>query len=196
MVVTYSSINTNSFDGYGEMVMGSKGTMIVSQEKEILLYKEAGNAYTSRADDASRWRPWARSPSLETSPSLAGPSTASALGTPGHGRSLARLSRRARAFRLLHPPRQRLELPRRQGPSAPLPRRGRPGRRRHRADHQHRHARRTAGSSSTPGGSTTPRKKSPKVRRRSRGGCEYVAQWMTRFPADLPSAVFIQSREQ
>ena len=43
VIVTYSSINTNSFDGYGEMVMGSKGTMIVSQEKEILLYKEAGN---------------------------------------------------------------------------------------------------------------------------------------------------------
>ena len=42
--MTYSSINTNSFDGYGEMVMGSRGTMIVSQEKEILLYKEAGNA--------------------------------------------------------------------------------------------------------------------------------------------------------
>ena len=46
--MTYSSINTNSFDGYGEMVMGSKGTMIVSQEKEILLYKEAGNPITSR----------------------------------------------------------------------------------------------------------------------------------------------------
>ena len=48
IVVTYSSINTNSFDGYGEMVMGSEGTMIVSQEKEILLYKEAGNSSLSR----------------------------------------------------------------------------------------------------------------------------------------------------
>ena len=48
VVVTYSSINTNSFDGYGEMVMGSEGTMIVSQEKEILLFKEAGNPSLSR----------------------------------------------------------------------------------------------------------------------------------------------------
>ena len=49
VVVTYSSINTNSFDGYGEQVMGSKGTMIVSQEKEILLFKEAGNPAASKS---------------------------------------------------------------------------------------------------------------------------------------------------
>ena len=80
VIVTYSSINTNSFDGYGEMVMGSRGTMIVSQEKEILLYKEAGNAYTSRQTSVSV-ETVAKRPVLETSPSLAGPSTASALGT-------------------------------------------------------------------------------------------------------------------
>jgi predicted dehydrogenase len=80
VVVTYSSINTNSFDGYGEMVMGSKGTMIVSQEKEILLYKEAGNAYASRQTTVSV-ETVGKKPALETSPSLAGPSTASALGT-------------------------------------------------------------------------------------------------------------------
>src|SRR5208337_1228713 len=80
VVVTYSSINTNSFDGYGEMVMGSRGTMIVSQEKEILLYKEAGNAYASRRTSVSV-ETVAEKPVLETSPSLAGPSTASALGT-------------------------------------------------------------------------------------------------------------------
>ena len=80
VVVTYSSINTNSFDGYGEMVMGSKGTMIVSQEKEILLYKEAGNAYTSRQTSVSV-ETVGKKPVLETSPSLAGPSAASALGS-------------------------------------------------------------------------------------------------------------------
>jgi predicted dehydrogenase len=80
VVVTYSSINTNSFDGYGEMVMGSRGTMIVAQEKEILLYKEAGNAYTSRQTNVSV-ETVAKKPVLETSPSLTGPSTASALGT-------------------------------------------------------------------------------------------------------------------
>ena len=80
VVVTYSSINTNSFDGYGEMVMGSQGTMIVSQEKEILLYKEAGNAYTSRQTTVSV-ETAGKKPALETSPSLAGPSAASALGS-------------------------------------------------------------------------------------------------------------------
>src|SRR5262249_25240064 len=75
VIVTYSSINTNSFDGYGEMVMGSKGTMIVSQEKEILLFKEAGNAYTSRQTSVSVENA-GKKPVLETSPSLAGPSAA------------------------------------------------------------------------------------------------------------------------
>ncbi len=79
IVVTYSSINTNSFDGYGEMVMGSKGTMLVSQEKEILLYKEAGSPYTSRSTSVSIENQ-GKKPVLETSPSTAGPSKAASLG--------------------------------------------------------------------------------------------------------------------
>jgi predicted dehydrogenase len=80
VVVTYSSINTNSFDGYGEMVMGSKGTMIVSQEKEILLFKEAGNPLTSRTTSVAL-ETQGKKPVLETSPSLAGPTQAAALGS-------------------------------------------------------------------------------------------------------------------
>jgi predicted dehydrogenase len=80
VVVTYSSISTNSFDGYGEMVMGSRGTMIVSQEKEILLFKEAGNALLSRQTSVTIENA-GKKPVLETSPSLAGPSKASAMGT-------------------------------------------------------------------------------------------------------------------
>ncbi len=79
IIVTYSSINTNSFDGYGEMVMGSKGTMIVSQEKEILLYKEAGNALNSRTTSVTV-EGAGKKPVLETSPSTAGPTAAAALG--------------------------------------------------------------------------------------------------------------------
>ena len=79
IVVTYSSITTNSFDGYGEMVMGSKGTMIVNQEKEILLYKEAGAPVTSRTTSVSI-ETQGKKPSLETSPSTAGPSAAASLG--------------------------------------------------------------------------------------------------------------------
>jgi predicted dehydrogenase len=39
IVVTYSSINGNGFGGYGEVVMGTKGTLVLAREKEVLLYK-------------------------------------------------------------------------------------------------------------------------------------------------------------
>jgi predicted dehydrogenase len=42
VIVTYSSINTNAFDPYGECVMGTRGTMLVQAEQEVLLYPETG----------------------------------------------------------------------------------------------------------------------------------------------------------
>ena len=39
--VSYASINGNGFGGYGEMVFGTKGTLIIEREKESMLYKEA-----------------------------------------------------------------------------------------------------------------------------------------------------------
>jgi predicted dehydrogenase len=44
VVVTYSSINTNSFEPYGECVMGTRGTMVVEAEKDILMYAEKNPA--------------------------------------------------------------------------------------------------------------------------------------------------------
>ncbi|WP_339741833.1 Gfo/Idh/MocA family oxidoreductase [uncultured Rubinisphaera sp.] len=41
VIVTYSSINTNRMEPYGESVFGSRGTMYVNLEKEALLFKEA-----------------------------------------------------------------------------------------------------------------------------------------------------------
>jgi predicted dehydrogenase len=41
IVVTYSTINGNGFGGYGEVVMGTKGTIVLDQEKEIMLYKDS-----------------------------------------------------------------------------------------------------------------------------------------------------------
>jgi predicted dehydrogenase len=38
VVVTYSSINTNQFEPYGECVMGNKGTLVVDQEQAAYLY--------------------------------------------------------------------------------------------------------------------------------------------------------------
>ncbi len=40
VVASYSSIGTNAFDGYGEQVMGTKGTLIVDQERDAYLFKE------------------------------------------------------------------------------------------------------------------------------------------------------------
>jgi predicted dehydrogenase len=40
VVVTYSSFNTNSFEEYGECVMGSRGTMVIEKEANVYLFKE------------------------------------------------------------------------------------------------------------------------------------------------------------
>ncbi len=41
VVVTYSSINGNGFGGWGEVVMGSKGTLILDKETDVLLYRNS-----------------------------------------------------------------------------------------------------------------------------------------------------------
>ncbi len=80
VVVTYSSINTNSFENYGEMVYGSRGTMIVEGEKEILLFKEQGASATSRQTAIAVEKGAGGKPVIEASPSTAGPSAAASLG--------------------------------------------------------------------------------------------------------------------
>lgn len=40
-IVTYSSINTNRWEPYGETVFGSRGTLVMKTESDALLYKEA-----------------------------------------------------------------------------------------------------------------------------------------------------------
>ncbi|MFM9066424.1 MAG: Gfo/Idh/MocA family protein, partial [Planctomycetota bacterium] len=41
IVVTYSSINGNGYGGYGEVVMGTRGTLILEREQEVMLYKDS-----------------------------------------------------------------------------------------------------------------------------------------------------------
>lgn len=48
IVVTYSSINGNGYGGYGEAVLGTKGTMILEKEKDVLLYPSKGANYKTR----------------------------------------------------------------------------------------------------------------------------------------------------
>lgn len=54
IVVTYSSINGNGYGGYGEVVMGSKGTLVLEREKEVMIYRDADTATKVgvKADDA------------------------------------------------------------------------------------------------------------------------------------------------
>ncbi len=48
VVVTYSSINGNGFGGYGEVVMGTQGTLILEREQETMLY--AGSKVDTRVN--------------------------------------------------------------------------------------------------------------------------------------------------
>lgn len=41
-IVTYSSINTNRMEPYGEAIYGSRGTLITELEQKVMLYKEEG----------------------------------------------------------------------------------------------------------------------------------------------------------
>jgi predicted dehydrogenase len=44
VIVTYSSINTNRMEPYGETIYGSRGTLITEMEQKVMLYKEAGGS--------------------------------------------------------------------------------------------------------------------------------------------------------
>lgn len=44
VVVTYSSINGNGFGGWGEVVMGTKGTLILDKETDVMLYRNSDTA--------------------------------------------------------------------------------------------------------------------------------------------------------
>jgi predicted dehydrogenase len=84
VVVTYSSINTNDFEKYGEEVYGSRATMIVESERDLLLFKEV-DRNTFKGSGGSRstsvtLESKGGKPALETSPSTAVPTAATSLG--------------------------------------------------------------------------------------------------------------------
>jgi predicted dehydrogenase len=54
-IVTYSSINTNKFEPYGELVYGSRGTLFMKSEKEALFYKEEGAGSEGGGPDQRLW---------------------------------------------------------------------------------------------------------------------------------------------
>lgn len=54
-IVTYSSINTNKFEPYGEIVYGSRGTLFMKTEKEAMLWKEEGRGSAGGGPDQRLW---------------------------------------------------------------------------------------------------------------------------------------------
>lgn len=54
-IVTYSSINTNKFEPYGELVYGSRGTLFMKTEKEAMLWKEDGRGSDGGGPDQRLW---------------------------------------------------------------------------------------------------------------------------------------------
>ncbi|MEI6505968.1 MAG: Gfo/Idh/MocA family oxidoreductase [Planctomycetota bacterium] len=67
IVVTYSSINGNGFGGYGEVVLGTKGTLVLEQERDVMLYKDSSKdtrVTVAKAKDGS--------PTLDTTESGGG----------------------------------------------------------------------------------------------------------------------------
>lgn len=86
VIMTYSSITTNGFEKYGETVMGTLGTLVVEEEKEMMLYKEVdrntwkpGDPANARTTNVTIGANPAGKPTVEASPSLAGPTAASSL---------------------------------------------------------------------------------------------------------------------
>jgi hypothetical protein len=45
--VVYTSINGNGFGGYGEVVLGTRGTLVLEREQEVMLYSNSAPATTS-----------------------------------------------------------------------------------------------------------------------------------------------------
>ena len=75
IVVTYSSINGNGFGGYGEIVMGSKGTLVLEREQELMLYRDADTASRIQVKDTKG------GPVLDTQTSPGSPAAALAKAT-------------------------------------------------------------------------------------------------------------------
>lgn len=52
VVVTFTSFNTNEFEGYGEWVMGSQGTMFLEKEADVYMWREKDK--TKKGDTGGR----------------------------------------------------------------------------------------------------------------------------------------------
>ena len=90
--MTYSSLNTNRFEPYGETVLGSRGTLIMKTEKEALLFKEGSPTTGGGGPDQRLWVISAKDgggPILDayetTAPTAAAADTTNAMGEISRG---------------------------------------------------------------------------------------------------------------
>lgn len=72
IMVSYSSINGNGYGGYGEVVMGTKGTLVLEKEQEVLIYKDSDTSSRIKVNTDSG------GPTMGTQ-SSGGPTTAAAV---------------------------------------------------------------------------------------------------------------------
>jgi predicted dehydrogenase len=83
ITVTYSSISTNDFESYGECVMGSKATMVVEKEQNVMLWGISGRSTNVTVTTNQRGQP-----ALDSSASTDAPAerqaTDTGLNTLGH----------------------------------------------------------------------------------------------------------------
>jgi predicted dehydrogenase len=77
IVVTYSTIMGNGWGGYGETVMGSKGTLLLEREQEVLLFKESDTSTKVGVKEDKG------GPTMDTQASGKGPSLAKAAADSG-----------------------------------------------------------------------------------------------------------------
>lgn len=87
VIVTYSSINTNRFEPYGETIFGSRGTLITELEQNVMLFKEEGGN-TGAGGPGQRLRIVQASEGgggavMEASPSMAPATQAASSGSGG-----------------------------------------------------------------------------------------------------------------
>ena len=94
VIVTYSSINTNGFEKYGECLMGSRGTMVVEAETDVYLYKEGQPGKAAEADSkktaVSVTSTAAGKPAIEASSTWGGPSASAVKAEGGPAAAVSR----------------------------------------------------------------------------------------------------------
>ena len=91
VVVTYSSVSTNGFEPYGECVMGSRGTMVVTMERELMLFKESDpNKASAPRDTKVTVSTVGAKPALEASGSGPPPIAANVAGSDKPGEAPSR----------------------------------------------------------------------------------------------------------